>query len=75
MIFRIPDEFSYPAIQYLDNCWMLGRSIEYISSTDCKLDRIDGHTYVTIITSAYYSHEIKIIRIGHTNYSYLFGAP
>ena len=40
LIFRIPDEFSYPSIQNLDDCQIIGNINTDVKQ--CKLDRVDA---------------------------------
>ena len=74
MIFRLPEEYGYPAVSNLDKCVMSGKVNINIPRTNCKLDRVDGATYVTLdLTGLNYDHTIKIVSIIDSAYS--FTAP
>jgi len=75
MVFRLPEEFDYPAILNLDNCKMIGKVTSDIPSTDCTLNRIDRNSYVTMIPKLYSDHAVKIIRLSFTDEANLFTAP
>jgi len=75
LIFRLPEEFDYPALSTLNNCRMIGKRSDTIPN--CKLNRIDRRTYVTATPEpgTYDDHAIKIIRISMNDVPDLFTAP
>lgn len=75
MVYRLPEEFAYPAILNLDNCKMIGKVKSDIPSTDCTLNRQDRNSYVTLIPRDYTDHAVKIIRLSFTVEDNLFTAP
>lgn len=74
MIFRIPNEFEYSPIKYLDACTMVGKAKTPIES--CELQRNYAETFVTLKPKANtYDNSVKIIRLSDTQNKNLFGTP
>lgn len=64
MVFRIPDQFKYPAISLLDKCTMVGDVTTIVNL--CTLARIDGHTYITLYPDAFYDNTPKVVKLYDT---------
>ncbi|KAL4505422.1 hypothetical protein ABPG72_002484 [Tetrahymena utriculariae] len=73
MIFRIPNEFNYPAIKSLDQCTIVGKVSTPVSQ--CNLQRSYGYTYVTVIPDVTYDNSVKIISLTDSNIAQLFQTP
>ncbi|KAL4456555.1 hypothetical protein ABPG74_000662 [Tetrahymena malaccensis] len=73
MVFRIPNEFNYPAIKSLDQCTMIGKVSTPVSQ--CSLQRSYGYTYVTVIPDNTYDNSVKIISLTDSNIAQLFQTP
>ncbi|KRW99610.1 hypothetical protein PPERSA_03411 [Pseudocohnilembus persalinus] len=75
LVFRLPEEYDYPALATIDNCKMIGKTS--VDVTDCSLDRIDGQTFATMVppASSWDDHAVKIIRITFQQQADLFTAP
>ncbi|EAR88802.2 hypothetical protein TTHERM_00262980 (macronuclear) [Tetrahymena thermophila SB210] len=73
MVFRIPNEFNYPAIKSLDQCTIIGKTSTPVSQ--CNLQRSYGYTYVTVIPDVTYDNSVKIISLSDSNIAQLFQTP
>jgi len=73
MVFRLPDEFSYPPTNNLDSCKMFGKRVTPILS--CTLDRVEGKSFVTAQLHSSFDHAIKIMRLSQNDPNLLFTAP
>ena len=66
LIFRIPDQFTYPAVKSLDSCTMIGKSTTVVN--ECSLQRDHGHTYVTVVPDVAYNNKVTIITLTDSVY-------
>ncbi|EGR31412.1 hypothetical protein IMG5_110280 [Ichthyophthirius multifiliis] len=61
ILFRIPEEFNYPPVQYFNDCRIIGKTDE--KAQLCMLERKFARTYITVIPNNDYDHSVKIIKI------------
>lgn len=73
MVFRVPEEFSYPAIKAFDSCQLIGSISD--RADECALNRVNRQTYVSVVPPSTYRNEIKIIRLADSDPTQVFRAP